>query len=96
LALTNLLFLCARNHLRSPTAERVFAGRPGVETASASLVPIPVFVILRQAAQRRRPGDPAARASANLSGAPAVHDSLPEQIAFGAAGSSGLAALAEG
>ena len=37
--LTNLLFLCARNRLRSPTAERVFAARPGVETASAGLAP---------------------------------------------------------
>lgn len=37
--LTNLLFLCARNRLRSPTAERVFADRPGVETASAGLAP---------------------------------------------------------
>jgi predicted protein tyrosine phosphatase len=36
---TNLLFLCARNRLRSPTAERVFADRPGVETASAGLAP---------------------------------------------------------
>ena len=37
--MTNLLFLCARNRLRSPTAERVFADRPGVETASAGLAP---------------------------------------------------------
>ena len=37
--LTNLHFLCARNRLRSPTAERIFAGRPGVETASAGLAP---------------------------------------------------------
>lgn len=36
---TNLLFLCARNRLRSPTAERIFASRPGVETASAGLAP---------------------------------------------------------
>lgn len=35
--LTNLLFLCSRNRLRSPTAEQVFASRPGVETASAGL-----------------------------------------------------------
>jgi predicted protein tyrosine phosphatase len=34
---TNLLFLCSRNRLRSPTAERVFADWPGVETASVSL-----------------------------------------------------------
>ena len=38
-ALTNVLFLCARNRLRSPTAEQVFAAWPGVETASAGLNP---------------------------------------------------------
>ena len=37
--LTNLLFLCSRNRLRFPTAEQVFAFRPGVETASAGLAP---------------------------------------------------------
>lgn len=37
--MTNLLFLCARNRLRSPTAEQMFASRPGVETASAGLAP---------------------------------------------------------
>jgi predicted protein tyrosine phosphatase len=36
---TNLLFLCSRNRLRSPTAEHIFASRPGVETASAGLAP---------------------------------------------------------
>lgn len=35
--MTNLLFLCSRNRLRSPTAEQVFASWPGVETASAGL-----------------------------------------------------------
>ncbi|RZJ26063.1 MAG: phosphotyrosine protein phosphatase [Brevundimonas sp.] len=35
----NLLFLCSRNRLRSPTAEQVFAARPGIETASAGLAP---------------------------------------------------------
>lgn len=34
-----LLFVCARNRLRSPTAERVFAAVPGVETDSAGLAP---------------------------------------------------------
>lgn len=33
-----ILFLCSRNRLRSPTAERIFAG-PDVETASAGLGP---------------------------------------------------------
>ena len=37
--MTNLLFLCSRNRLRSPTAEHVFASWPGVETASAGLAP---------------------------------------------------------
>lgn len=36
---TNLLFLCSRNRLRSPTAEIVFSGTPGIRTASAGLAP---------------------------------------------------------
>jgi predicted protein tyrosine phosphatase len=35
----NILFVCARNRLRSPTAERVFGDLPGVETDSAGLAP---------------------------------------------------------
>lgn len=31
----NILFICGKNRLRSPTAEQVFAAWPGVETASA-------------------------------------------------------------
>ncbi len=34
-----VLFLCSRNRRRSPTAERVFAGRPDLEVASAGLAP---------------------------------------------------------
>lgn len=34
---TNILFLCSRNRRRSPTAERVFADREGIETDSAGL-----------------------------------------------------------
>lgn len=34
-----VLFICSRNRLRSPTAERVFATWPGVETDSAGLAP---------------------------------------------------------
>lgn len=33
----NVLFVCSRNRLRSPTAEQVFADWPGIETASAGL-----------------------------------------------------------
>lgn len=32
-----ILFVCSQARLRSPTAERVFADWPGVETASAGL-----------------------------------------------------------
>jgi predicted protein tyrosine phosphatase len=34
-----LLFVCARNRLRSPTAEAVFAGVDGIETSSAGTAP---------------------------------------------------------
>lgn len=33
----HVLFVCTQNRLRSPTAERVFADWPGVQTASAGL-----------------------------------------------------------
>ena len=32
-----ILFLCSQNKLRSPTAEAVFAGHPGIEVDSAGL-----------------------------------------------------------
>lgn len=35
--MSRLLFICSRNRLRSPTAERIFADWPGVETDSAGL-----------------------------------------------------------
>lgn len=34
-----VLFVCSRNRLRSPTAEAVFAGAPGVEALSAGTAP---------------------------------------------------------
>jgi len=33
----HVLFICSQNRLRSPTAEQVFANRPGFEVASAGL-----------------------------------------------------------
>lgn len=33
----NVLFVCSRNRLRSPTAEAVFSGRTDLEVASAGL-----------------------------------------------------------
>jgi hypothetical protein len=35
-SMTNLIFLCSRNRLRSPTGEQVFAAWPGVETSHRS------------------------------------------------------------
>ena len=35
----NVLFVCSRNRLRSPTAESVFSSWPGIETDSAGLSP---------------------------------------------------------
>ncbi len=35
--MTHLLFICSQNKLRSPTAEAVFAGTPGIEVDSAGL-----------------------------------------------------------
>ena len=32
-----LLFICSQNKLRSPTAEAIFANRPGIEVDSAGL-----------------------------------------------------------
>jgi predicted protein tyrosine phosphatase len=34
---SNVLFVCGKNRLRSPTAEQVFANWPGIVTASAGL-----------------------------------------------------------
>lgn len=33
----NVLFICSQNRLRSPSAEQIFAGWPGVEASSAGL-----------------------------------------------------------
>jgi predicted protein tyrosine phosphatase len=35
----HVLFVCSQNRLRSPTAEKVFFGRPEIEVASAGLNP---------------------------------------------------------
>ncbi len=34
-ALKNVLFVCSQNRLRSPKAEQIFSGRPGLEVSSA-------------------------------------------------------------
>lgn len=37
MSVRRFLFVCSRNRLRSPTAEQVFSGYPGLEVASAGL-----------------------------------------------------------
>ena len=37
--MTRVLFVCGRNRLRSPTAERLFSNRPDIEVMSAGLNP---------------------------------------------------------
>ena len=37
--MTNILFVCSRNKLRSPTGETVFSSEPGIEARSAGLAP---------------------------------------------------------
>ena len=54
--MTNLLFLCSRNRLRSPTAEQVFAAWPGVETASAGLAPFFLLPLREKVAERSEVG----------------------------------------
>lgn len=39
MATKRILFLCSRNKLRSPTAEKIFANHPGLEVDSAGLNP---------------------------------------------------------
>lgn len=43
--MTAILFVCTANKLRSPTAETLFAGRPGLEVSSAGLDPSAARVI---------------------------------------------------
>lgn len=38
----HVLFVCSQNRLRSPTAEKVFFGWPGIEVASAGISPTAV------------------------------------------------------
>jgi protein-tyrosine-phosphatase len=39
LGVRHVLFICSRNQLRSPTAEKVFSVWPGIEVASAGFDP---------------------------------------------------------
>lgn len=44
-----LLFICTQNLLRSPTAERIFSGRPGLDVASAGMAQDAMKVVSAEA-----------------------------------------------
>jgi len=87
----NVLFICGKNRLRSPTAEQIFANWPGVETASAGVArdadnPLTpelaawadlVFVMERSHRSRL----PAACKSA-LAGTPVICLDIPDRYGF--------------
>jgi len=47
-----VLFICSQNRLRSPTAERMFSGRAGLEVASAGMEQSAVNVVSAEAIER--------------------------------------------
>lgn len=89
--LTNALFVCARNRLRSPTAEHVFAEWPDVDTYSAGLeadadVPLSthqiawadiIFVMEKNHRSRL-----AAKFRQHLAGKPVVCLDIPDEYAY--------------
>lgn len=52
LTLVRVLFICSQNRLRSPTAERMFSGRAGLEVASAGMEQSAVNVVSAEAIER--------------------------------------------
>ncbi|MGE8360399.1 low molecular weight protein tyrosine phosphatase family protein [Pseudomonas sp.] len=87
----NVLFICGKNRLRSPTAEQVFANWPGVETASAGVgndADMPVDVEVLQWAELICVMEPAhrlkltARFKAHLANKRIVCLDIPDDFAF--------------
>jgi predicted protein tyrosine phosphatase len=90
-AMKRVLFVCSQNRLRSPTAERVFAGRAGIEVASAgvnhdAVTPVSpellawadvIFVMERAHRDKLRK-----RFRASLNGQPIICLSIPDNYAF--------------
>ena len=87
----NLLFLCSRNKLRSPTAEAIFRGRSGIETDSAGLSPdaeVPLspeqiewadLILVMEPVHRRRLNQKFGRA---LAGKQVVVLDIPDRFEF--------------
>jgi predicted protein tyrosine phosphatase len=88
---TNALFVCSANRLRSPTAEAVFATWPGVETDSAGLDNRAVvqlsteqiewadIIFVMEAVHRRKLGE---RFGAELRGKRVVVLGIPDDFRF--------------
>jgi predicted protein tyrosine phosphatase len=86
-----VLFLCSRNRLRSPTAEEVFAGRPGIEVASAGLAPDAAEVVTAEhiewaelivVMERAHKAKLARNFGASLKGKRVVCLDIPDRYAF--------------
>ncbi|MFK2932364.1 low molecular weight protein tyrosine phosphatase family protein [Dyella agri] len=86
-----VLFVCSRNRLRSPTAEAVFAGVPGVETDSAGLAPDAEAVVdaaqvdwadLIVAMERRHKAGLAQKFGARLKGKRVVCLDIPDRYGY--------------
>jgi predicted protein tyrosine phosphatase len=87
----HILFLCSQNRLRSPTAEQVFAGEPGMVVASAGLnrdAEHPVtaelvawadIIFVMEEAHRRRL---AARFRSSLNGQRVICLDIPDEYEF--------------
>lgn len=87
----HVLFLCARNRLRSPTAEHLFADWPGIESASAGvnadadtvLTPeLLAWADLIFVMERRHRGKLAAAFRRHLGGKRIVCLDIPDDYAF--------------
>ncbi len=88
---TKVLFVCGKNRLRSPTAEQVFADRPGIACASAGLgqeADVPVSIELLEWAdlifvmEKIHRAKLAARFAATLSGRRVVCLDIPDRFGF--------------
>jgi predicted protein tyrosine phosphatase len=86
-----VLFVCTQNLFRSPTAQQVFANRPGFEVASAGLDPsanVPVSAELLQWAEvifvmeRRHRNKLAKRFRAHLKGKRIICLEIPDEFEY--------------
>lgn len=90
-AVTKVLFICGKNKWRSPTAEQLFAGHPGVACASAGLshdadTPVSVELVawadLIFVMERTHKAKLSARYKAHLAGCRVVCLGIPDKYHY--------------